>query len=235
MAIKIYLNDWSKVAMKTLVAKNILGVLVAGLLAVFCIGGVAQAAKQSTDPNAEKFVKDLSNQGVAILNDANADWDTRKKAFSDLVLVNANIKEIGYFALGKNKRIATEQELAEFSELYEQFMRNFYETRLGEFTGVSMDVTGSVVRKDRDVIVTSLFILDPESDSNVSVNWRLSQNGDRYVISDLEIAGIWLALEQRSQFSSVIANNGGKFEALLVKLRGMVGKGEGFALETETN
>jgi len=203
-------------------------------LTAFAWSNTAHADESTTgDPQAEQFVRDLSDRGLEILDDPDKPLEDKKKAFGNLVIDNANIEQIGYFTLGRYRRAATPEQLEEFTALFEQYTRNFYESRLGGFSGESMDVTGSVKRKDNDVIVTSNFVMGP--DSEISVNWRLEKTGSEYIIRDLEIAGIWLALEQRSQFTSVIANNGGKFDALLVKLRDMVGRGESFAVDTQTN
>lgn len=210
------------------------GVIACAVAAFMAVALFGPAMAESADADAEKFVQELADQGLAILADGSAPLDQKKKAFGDLVVNNANVKEIGYFTLGQYRRTATPEQLAEFTDLYKQYTRNFYESRLGGFNGESMDVTGSLVRSDMDVIVTSQFVMD--ADSNIPVNWRLEKSAGNYIIRDLEIAGIWLALEQRSQFTSVIANNGGQFEALLVKMRDMVGKGESFDVDTtQTN
>lgn len=214
------------------------------MMALACLLFVAPlsdvlAAKDSKakDPVAEKFIDELAEEGLTILNDPNASMESKKKVFGDLVINNADLKRLGRFTLGHYVRKASDEELEEFYGLYEQYMRNFYESRMGDFNGERLDVTGSVVpntKKPDRVVVTSKFILGPESE--ILVNWDLEKiTESQYTIVDMEVAGIWMVREQKSQFTSVLGNNNGKMEPLLVKLRDIVDRGESFSIDTQAN
>lgn len=212
--------------------KGAIACMVAAVSLMFASVGPALA--DTADKDAEQFVKDLADEGLAILADESLPMDQKKKAFGDLVVNNADIQQIGYFTLAQYKRMATPEQLAEFSDLYMQYTRNFYESRLGGFSGESLKVKGSLVKTDNQVVVLSVFKMGDGSE--IPVDWRLKDMGSTYVIYDLYLAGISMAQEQKSQFTSVIANNGNKFEALLTKLREMVGSGESFDVDTtQTN
>lgn len=186
------------------------------------------SAQAGDDLAAEMFIKGLADEAINILGDEDTTPGVRKRAFSDLVVANTDIKGIGYFTLGRYRRVATEAELQEFLELFEQYTANFYKTRLGDYSGERLSVIGSVARSTNDVIVTSELRLD-RSPNPISLNWRLVKSEKNYAIRDLEVMGIWLGIEQRSQFTSVIANNGGRFTALLERLREKVSSGQGLS------
>ena len=87
----------------------------------------------------------------------------------------------------------------------------------------------SVDRSERDIIVNSEIVnADPgDSFADITIHWRVyrSREGEMTVI-DAGADNVWLAIEQRSQFTSIIANNGGGakgIDALLVQLREQVG------------
>lgn len=185
-------------------------------------------AQASDDLAAEKFIKGLADEAVGILGAEGTSLDNRKQAFSKLVVANTDIEGIGYFTLGRYRRIATEAELQEFLGLFEQYTSNFYEIRLGDYSGERLAITGSVARSAEDIIVTTELRLD-RSPNPIPLNWRLIKYNGSYAIRDLEVLGIWLGIEQRSQFTSVIANNGGRFNALLKRLRDKVSSGEGLS------
>lgn len=186
------------------------------------------SAQAGDDLAAEMFIKGLADEAINILGDEDTTPGVRKRAFSDLVVANTDIEGIGYFTLGRYRRVATEAELQEFLELFEQYTANFYKTRLGDYSGERLSVIGSVARSTNDVIVTSELRLD-RSPNPISLNWRLVKSEKNYAIRDLEVMGIWLGIEQRSQFTSVIANNGGRFTALLERLREKVSSGQGLS------
>ncbi len=188
--------------------------------------GVVQAAGER-DPAAETFIRGLGDQAIIILDDETSTENEKTEAFSHLVVNNTDIRAIGKFTLGQYRRTLTPAELEDFLDLFKNFTENFYKKRLGEYSGERLNVKGSLVRSAKDVIVMSelrfAFAEEP-----LEVNWRLRKQDGQYAIRDLQVVGIWLALEQRSQFTSVIANNGGRIDALLDSLREMVNNGEGF-------
>ncbi len=81
-------------------------------------------------------------------------------------------------------------------------------------------MTGSQVRQPGDTIVTTQMI-DPNDQSGqtpLEVDFRvLSDNGKRVVI-DFSVAGIWLAIEERDQFSSFLGQNNGSIPTLIKHL-----------------
>jgi len=198
------------------------------IAAPICLGmtSVVQSAGDR-DLAAEDFIRGLGDQAIIILDDASSTEDEKTEAFSHLVVDNTDIRAIGKFTLGRYRRTVTPAKLEEFLVLFRDFTENFYEARLGEYSGERLDIKGSLVRSAKDIIVVSelrfSFAQEP-----LSVNWRLRKRNGQYSIRDLQVVGIWLALEQRSQFTSVIANNGGRIDALLESLREMVDNGEGF-------
>ena len=65
-------------------------------------------------------------------------------------------------------------------------------------------------------------LIDPNDKSGqqpLEVDFRvLSENG-RYVVIDFSVAGIWLALEERDQFSSFLGQNNGSIPTLISHLK----------------
>lgn len=216
----------SKVSAKTFEfawAKLALALLVAAALLV-----QAGLARAETDPEAEAFISTVAEEAIGILNDQSKGQKERTDAFADLVIANADMTAIGYFTLGQYRRSATPEQLDTFMDLFQSFTKNFYSLRLAEYANQTLEVTGSqLVNNGKEVIVTSQLI-QPQG-SPTAVNWRLRKNAEGdYKLRDLQVVGVWLALEQRSQFTATIANNNGSIDALLDVLRERVESGEGF-------
>ncbi len=190
--------------------------------------------QDTQDAEAEAFIQGLADRAVEILDDEAIPLDTRKQEFSGLVLKNTDVPAIGHFTLGRYRRTVSSEQLDDFLDLFQQYTVNFYESRLGFYDGQRLEVTGSIKRSDNDVIVTSILRLG-KARQPAPVNWRLRKENGNYVIRDMELFGVWLAVEQRSQFTSVISNNGGRVAALLDRLKDQVAEGKGLGVGSAPN
>jgi len=58
----------------------------------------------------------------------------------------------------------------------------------------------------------------------VQVDWHLADNGGQYRVTDVAIGGISMKVALRDQFASWVANNGGRFNALLAVMRQQIAR-----------
>ena len=61
--------------------------------------------------------------------------------------------------------------------------------------------------------------LNREDGAPIKVDWRVGKKKDRFVILDIIIEGISLAITQRSEFVSVIDQNEGNIDQLISMLK----------------
>jgi phospholipid transport system substrate-binding protein len=169
------------------------------------------------DQAAETFIQQMSDQGYQILNHKDLNATGKAEAFRGLVRTSFDFRRIGMFALAKHRRQASREDVVTFLRVFENYAINIYQARLGEYSGERLKVSGSMIRKEtakgREVIVKSKISF---SDGSVpwDVNWRVYARDGKYQIVDVQVAGIWMALEQRSQFSSIILREKGSVAAL---------------------
>lgn len=223
----------SKVSVKTLELAGAKLALILFVAAAFLTQ--ANFVQAETDPEAEAFISTVADEAIGILNDQSKTQKQRTDEFADLVIANADMTAIGYFTLGQYRRTATPEQLDTFMDLFQGYTKNFYSLRLSEYANQTLKVTGSqLVNNGKEVIVTSQLI-QPEG-APTDVNWRLRKNSEGvYKLRDLQVIGVWLALEQRSQFTATIANNNGSFDSLLDVLQERVASGEGFETSSATD
>ena len=62
-------------------------------------------------------------------------------------------------------------------------------------------------------------ILERQDAPLIKVDWRIGKKKDKFVILDIIIEGISLAVTQRSEFVSVIDQNGGSVDKLITLLK----------------
>ena len=180
------------------------------------------------DKAAEDFV-------AGILVDANAvfkapDIAARNAGIETLVDKFVDMDRVAKFALGQYVRQASEAQMAEYLPLFRDYATSVYQSTLDPYTGEALEVTGSVDRTARDIIVNSKVVgAKPGSQyADLVVHWRVYRAADgKQSVVDAGASGVWLAIEQQATFKSVIANNGGGaagIDALIADLKEKVGK-----------
>lgn len=200
---------------------KIIGAIAAGLA---MLGLLAPAA---ADDEAELFVQGILDEAEPHL--AAPTESERFAGIADLVDEYVDMRRVSRFVLGQYARKLTDEQKAAYDPLFRQYATQVYQNVLSEYAGETLKVTGSVDRSQRDIIVNSK-IADPAPGSNfadIVVHWRVYRNRDgELAIVDAGADNVWLALEQRSAFTSVIANNGGPpagVDALIADLRAKTG------------
>ena len=173
-------------------------------------------------PEAEAFVMDVSNRVIDILNYTST--TEKEYAFRALLNEKANLKRIAAFTLGKYRRQLSPSELQEFQSLFESMITKVYANRLGTYEDQQIIVLGSEKKKKDYLVETELRFKD--GSDPIAIVWRLRQEKDgRITLFDLRVLGIWMALEQRETFLSILKNNNEDFDVLLDNLRQQIATG----------
>lgn len=173
-------------------------------------------------PEAEAFVMDVSNRVIDILSYTST--TEKEDAFRTLLNEKANLKRIAAFTLGKYRRQLSPAELQEFQSLFESMITKVYANRLGNYEDQQIIVLGSEKKKKDYLVETELRFKD--GSDPIAIVWRLRQEKDgRITLFDLRVLGIWMALEQRETFLSILKNNNEDFDVLLDNLRQQIATG----------
>lgn len=194
-------------------------VLAAGLMCLaLCAGGAAAA---SAPPPAEAYVQANVQIGLALLNNHTESTDQKREHFEHFILGLTDMKRIANFTLGQYKRTATPQEQEAFAAAFQNYAVAVYQSYFAKYSGQTLRVTGSQQRAPGDTIVTTQLI-DPNDKSGqqpLEVDFRVLSDAGRLVVIDFSVAGIWLALEERDQFSAFLGQNNGSIPTLISHLR----------------
>lgn len=199
----------------------------AAFLAALSLGAIL-AAPARADEAAEAFVG-------AILVEANAIFEAPERATRDagverLVDEYVDMKRVSMFVLGQYARQMSDDQRALYQPLFRRYATTVYQEALAQYSGQRLGVTGSVDRSPTDIIVATKIIDAKPGDpfSETEFTWRvLRDKAGKLSIVDAGADGVWLAIEQQSQFKSVIANNGGGsdgIDALIADLKIKVGE-----------
>ena len=180
---------------------------------------LAMPAMAAANP-AEDFVQDNIHKGLELLNNKQLAADQRRAQFETFLLGLTDMKRIADFTLGQYRRSASPADLAAFEGAFQNYAVAVYQSYFAKYAGQTLKVTGSQTRAPDDFIVATQLI-DPNDKSDqqpLEVDFRVRTDSGKPVVVDFSVAGIWLALEERDQFTSFLGQNNGNIHTLISHL-----------------
>ena len=201
-----------------------LGLALAGTVAAPALSPAPAAAQSAHDTQAEGFVQTEGQRALSILADQSRSNADKIRAFRGFVDQVADVPRITNFVLGKYARTISPAQKQQFAVVFREYAQNVYESRLGDYHGETLRVTGSIVRKPGDVIVNS-EVTGGARKEPVQAYWRVIQGPNGWRIVDVQVQGVWLAITQQQDFVSTIDNAGGNVQVLIDQLRSQLAQG----------
>jgi len=177
-------------------------------------------ARAAVDPSA--FVESLTYSAFETLRDPAISEKERFSKFRALLSDHVDMPRIGRFVLGANWKRADATQQAEYQKLFHDYVISAYAGRLKDYTDAKISIKGTTSTGKGEHIVSTL-ITHPKNPEPVHVDWRLRENAGGLQVLDMSIEGISMALTQRSEFASIIQQNNGDINALLIRLRSSAG------------
>jgi phospholipid transport system substrate-binding protein len=180
----------------------------------------AAPALASTSNQAEEFVQSNIRKGLDILNNKKISTDQRRSEFESFLVGLTDMKRIANFTLGQYRRSASPTDLADFQAAFQNYAVAVYQSYFAKYAGQSLKVTGSQTRSSDDFIVSTQLI-DPKDQSGqqpLEIDFRVRTDDGKPVVVDFSVAGIWLALEERDQFTAFLGQNNGNIHTLIAHL-----------------
>lgn len=184
-------------------------VLAVWLLAI--AGAQAQAAP-------ERFVQQAGREAMAI---AGAGGPAHRVAaqFQSSMRRYVDTDRMAIFALGRYRQALPTSRRAEYRRLVERFVARIFATYHGDFVGGRLEVVSSRPTGEGLTLVRTR-VLRPGMGAPSEIEWRVAGRGGRLQVVDMKVRGIWLILQMRSQFASVLERSGGDINALFAYLQG---------------
>jgi phospholipid transport system substrate-binding protein len=193
-------------------------------MVVAALGASLMSAPARASVESEAFIQSSVEQGYEILNNTTVTDEDRSAQFREFMLVLTDMRRIARFTLGPYVNRASDAEVDDFVDAFITYAVAIYEDRLTIYAGQTLTVSGSNDRAEDDSVVTAI-VATPDNDAdpnslsiNVAFRVREDANGEPIVI-DMQVEGIWLAVNQRADFTSYLQQNNGSVPALAASLR----------------
>lgn len=192
---------------------------VLAVMLLFLASPTASASAQSANV-AEALIADNIHSGLEILNNAKLSPAERRAQFQTFLLAITDLKRVSVFTLGQYARTASPAEREAFGAAFQDYAVAVYQSYFDRYAGQTLHVTGSSERAPGDFVVATNLVdsNDHSGQRPLAISFRVRTDAGKPVIVDFSVEGIWLALEERDQFSAFLGQNGGSIAVLISHL-----------------
>ena len=170
----------------------------------------------ANDPGS--YVMEITETAINTLTDKSVNQSTKEVQFGKLFDKNFDIPSISRFVLGKYWKQASLDQKKNFIKAFRNYVVKTYSSRFNEYSGEQLKLVGFKNESNPKIFLVHT-ILEREDEPVIKVDWRIGKKKDRFVILDIIIEGISLAITQRSEFVSVIDQNEGNIDQLISILK----------------
>lgn len=175
----------------------------------------------TTDPAL--FVKDAVDEIISILQDEKlavpARRAERKQRVVAIVEKKFDFRDMSMRALAKHWRDRTPEEQDRFVFLFKTLLENTYIAKIETYSGEKVVFKKTDRQGNKAVVYTDLVRKKVET----PVNYKLKSNDDHWLVYDVEVEGVSLVNNYRTQFASIL--NKENFAGLIARLEEKVRKG----------
>ena len=181
-------------------------------------GALAPSIPVAAGLDPAGFINNLAYQLQVVAR--NTSPAERQREFRELFDEDFDVPSLGRFVLGS--QIMTAQEQQEFLGLFENYVVVTYSDRLSEYVadGTVPRVIGCRLDPDGAIVSSEFNRRSWQSTAGViRVDWRLTRHGGPYKVSDINIDGLSMAVNGRSELEGVAARNGWQPRAILAVMR----------------
>ena len=193
------------------------------LLTILFSAFLMMTATAKADINAgkaEKFIKDVTHQGIEELINSNVSEAEKKARFTKLFNEDLDLDYIGKFVLGRYWKTASDKQRSEFIDVYRKLNIQTWSERFNEFKGKHFEFLGTekAKSKNNDQVYVVTQVPMPEG-APASVKWRVKETGGKMQIVDIIIENVSLAITSQKEYTSYIQKSPNGIDGLIKELK----------------
>ena len=185
-----------------------------GFYLLFC-AHLSMAHANNVSAGAENFIETLATATQNTFLNKNLAPSVHKEEFRKIMVDNFDLKGVGKWVIGRYWRKSSANERIKYLQVFENFIVENYAKRFKDYTKAEFKINETIIRNNSIFVSSEINASESEP---VRIVWRVNYKDGTYKIIDFLIEGVSWARTQRSEFASVIRNNGGKLSALITAL-----------------
>ena len=175
----------------------------------------------ATDPVV--IIKDAVDEIISILQDEKLAAPNRRAERKNRVVTivekKFDFREMSMRTLAKHWQGRSPEEQDRFVFLFKTLLENTYIAKIETYSGEKVVFKKSALQGNKAIVYSDLVRKNVET----PVNYKLKNSDDRWMVYDVEVEGVSLVNNYRTQFASILDKE--NFAGLLARLEEKVKKG----------
>ena len=204
--------------MRTEYLPYLLALALLSLLHVAAAAGESRTqTEQGMSPAA--LIEDTVEQLLVRLNDDAATTERSERLYelvNDLVVPHLDMPRIAHIVLGKHARRVDAADLETFTGEFQTLLVRTYTSSLMAYQGECVDVSQAAPVSARGTATVDLRVYRADG-APIEISFLTHNRRGPWLVYDIRIEGISLVGNYRSEFSSILRNQG--VEALITRLK----------------
>lgn len=174
------------------------------LAATFTMSFAAQAADAT---QARQYVDSLGTKVLEVVNSQGAEADRQAK-LRQMFGNHVDIDWMGQFVLGPTWRQSNDDQKRRYLNAYREYLLARYTRNFADYAGSKYTITDVRAISDGQFEVGMQINATGGQKQDIVAGYRLSSTGAQFHIIDIIIEGVSLTTTERSEFASVLQQNG---------------------------
>lgn len=199
--------------------------LLASCLLVFALAALPTAGFALDTKQAAAFLENLQEKAASRLGDTSVSEKEKEDHFRKLFNENFDVPAIGRFVIGRYWRGASEADQKTFLAVFEDAMVQRFLPLLAENSSERFKIGTVTPDSSSDNMALIDSRIDRPEGEPYRVTWRVRENNGDFKILDIVAEGVSMAITLRSEYGTVLKNNGGNLLPLTEALREKVKSG----------
>jgi len=191
------------------------GRAIAAILTAALAWGTASAAvaapEAATNAAPDTMILNVSTEVLEALRSDKAiqagDFDRVQKLVNERILPHVDFDKMTRLAVGRAWRGATTEQRRTLTEQFRMLLMRTYSGALSKVTDHKVRLRPSPGQDSADDVVVRTQIVPSQGDP-IGLDYRLEKTADGWKIYDLNILGVWLVQNYKSEFGETISQSG---------------------------
>ena len=167
---------------------------------------VTSSISYAKEDEALQFIRNVSDKAFSIMTSSSLNDEEKQQQLTELFTNSVDSKWISKFVIGRYWKELDQDKRAEYSTLFEHFLISQYVPKFKQYTD-NHNTVNKVVTEGEDYIVYTTVSTPQNAMMNINYKVRLT-SGNQYKVYDVIAEGISLLNTHRSEFSSVLSQQG---------------------------
>ena len=202
------------------------------VVALACVVAIFAAGPAVAGPVSEQL-KETIDRVVKLLEDPALKGPERtaerRAAVTKIAQEIFDFPEVGRRSLGRHWQPLTDKQREEFTALFADLLERSYVSKIEVYSGEKITYASERIDGDTATVATRIAT---KSGAEVPIDYRMLRKGTRWLVYDVNIEGVSLVSNYRTQFNKIIQTS--SFDDLIQKLKTKQGELGGEPPKTTT-